>query len=70
MELNKIQLGSGGIKIKNGGVLDFSISEKNSSTINLINPPSYNNNKKMKKIIYTVFAIILSHVQHLKVMRS
>ena len=29
-------------KIKNGGVLDFSISENNSSNLNLIKPPSYN----------------------------
>ncbi len=29
-------------KIKNGGVLDFSISENNSSSLNLIKPPSYN----------------------------
>ena len=29
-------------KIKNGGVLDYSISENNSSNLNLIKPPSYN----------------------------
>ena len=29
-------------KIKNGGVLNFSISENNSSKLNLIKPPSYN----------------------------
>ncbi len=29
-------------KIKNGGFLDFSISENNSSNLNLIKPPSYN----------------------------
>jgi predicted alpha-1,2-mannosidase len=29
-------------KIKNGGVLDFSISENNLSNLNLIKPPSYN----------------------------
>ena len=29
-------------KIKNGGVLDFSISENSSSNLNLIKPPSYN----------------------------
>ena len=29
-------------KIKNGGILDFSISENSSSNLNLIKPPSYN----------------------------
>ena len=29
-------------KIRNGGVLDYSISENNSSNLNLIKPPSYN----------------------------
>ena len=29
-------------KIKNGGVLNFSISENNSSNLNLIKPPTYN----------------------------
>ena len=29
-------------KIKNGGILEFSISENKSSVLNLIKPPSYN----------------------------